>query len=252
MPTPVINDHWPPFQSPRRDQSKEIKNSQMKVLVAVDDRSTAVAATARWPGCSTTSSSPATGDGGEEEQVPRPDHEAAAPELVLVHAMEPLHHVMFPVGPGQVGGVRRGVDDGSGAGGAGGERAEPARQGEAGLRAARGGRGNVGVEGEPRKALCGAAKNAGAGLVVVGSRGLGAIKRAFLGSVSDYCAARTARAARSWSSSLLPTPATKTTAATARATVLMMDRHYIRKTSFRGRKRSRERDFFTIVAPAEC
>jgi hypothetical protein len=71
------------------------------VLVAVDDRSTAVAATARWPGCSTTSSSPATGDGGEEEQVPRPDHEAAAPELVLVHAMEPLHHVMFPVGPGQ-------------------------------------------------------------------------------------------------------------------------------------------------------
>jgi hypothetical protein len=41
-------------------------------------------------------------------------------------------------------------------------------------------------------------------------------------------------------------------AATARATELMMDRHYIRKTSFRGRKRSRERDFFTIVAPAEC
>lgn len=35
----------------------------------------------------------------------------------------------------------------------------------------------VAVEGEPREALCRAAEDAGAGLLVVGSRGLGAIKR---------------------------------------------------------------------------
>uniref|UniRef100_A0A0E0QZH8 UspA domain-containing protein n=1 Tax=Oryza rufipogon TaxID=4529 RepID=A0A0E0QZH8_ORYRU len=167
----------------------------MKVLVAVDDRSTAVAATARWPGCSTTSSSPATGDGGEEEQVPRPDHEAAAPELVLVHAMEPLHHVMFPVGPGQSvsrdgeANARLSQRWGWSAVYGAASMMEAVRAAQAenarnllvrarlvcerrGVAAA-----TVAVEGEPREALCRAAEDAGAGLLVVGSRGLGALKR---------------------------------------------------------------------------
>lgn len=67
----------------------------MKVLVAVDDSSGSHRALA-WVLDHLFFPAAATGDGGEEEQVPRP-----APELVLVHAMEPLHHVMFPVGPGQ-------------------------------------------------------------------------------------------------------------------------------------------------------
>jgi nucleotide-binding universal stress UspA family protein len=44
------------------------------------------------------------------------------------------------------------------------------------------------VEGEPRHVLCAAAEKHRADLLVVGSHGYGAIKRALLGSVSDYCA----------------------------------------------------------------
>ncbi|KAJ3673240.1 hypothetical protein LUZ60_006614 [Juncus effusus] len=44
------------------------------------------------------------------------------------------------------------------------------------------------VEGEPKDALCDAAEQVHADLLVVGSRGLGMLKRAFLGSVSDYVA----------------------------------------------------------------
>jgi nucleotide-binding universal stress UspA family protein len=42
------------------------------------------------------------------------------------------------------------------------------------------------VEGEPGPALCKVAQEVGAAAIVVGSRGRGGIKRAFLGSVSDY------------------------------------------------------------------
>ncbi|EMS45264.1 Universal stress protein A-like protein [Triticum urartu] len=44
------------------------------------------------------------------------------------------------------------------------------------------------MEGEARYVLCDAVDKHHADLLVVGSHGYGAIKRAFLGSVSDYCA----------------------------------------------------------------
>jgi len=44
------------------------------------------------------------------------------------------------------------------------------------------------VEGDARNVLCEAVERHGANILVVGSHGYGAIKRAVLGSVSDYCA----------------------------------------------------------------
>ncbi|OWM77964.1 universal stress protein PHOS34-like [Punica granatum] len=44
------------------------------------------------------------------------------------------------------------------------------------------------VEGDPRTVLCESTERHRASVLVVGSRGYGAIKRAVLGSVSDYCA----------------------------------------------------------------
>ncbi|KAG9445211.1 hypothetical protein H6P81_016551 [Aristolochia fimbriata] len=44
------------------------------------------------------------------------------------------------------------------------------------------------VEGEAKEMICTVAEKIHPDMAVVGSRGLGKIKRAFLGSVSDYCA----------------------------------------------------------------
>ncbi|GAU11221.1 hypothetical protein TSUD_342110, partial [Trifolium subterraneum] len=44
------------------------------------------------------------------------------------------------------------------------------------------------VEGDARNVLCDAVEKHHASILVLGSHGYGAIKRAVLGSVSDYCA----------------------------------------------------------------
>ncbi|WJX11349.1 hypothetical protein P8452_01973 [Trifolium repens] len=44
------------------------------------------------------------------------------------------------------------------------------------------------LNGDPREMICQAAEQMQVDLLIMGSRGLGRLKRAFLGSVSDYCA----------------------------------------------------------------
>ncbi|TKY53215.1 Universal stress protein A protein [Spatholobus suberectus] len=44
------------------------------------------------------------------------------------------------------------------------------------------------LNGDPREMICEAAEQMQVNLLVMGSRGLGALKRTFLGSVSDHCA----------------------------------------------------------------
>ncbi|CAA7395135.1 unnamed protein product [Spirodela intermedia] len=44
------------------------------------------------------------------------------------------------------------------------------------------------MEGDPKEMICQAVEQVHPDLLLVGSRGLGKLKRAFLGSVSDYCA----------------------------------------------------------------
>jgi len=64
----------------------------MKVLVAVDDSDFSRHALA-WVLDHLFFPSPAAAD-------QPPAAEPRRPELVLVHALEPLRHVMYPVGPG--------------------------------------------------------------------------------------------------------------------------------------------------------
>ncbi|CAN6439950.1 unnamed protein product [Victoria cruziana] len=105
--------------------------------------------------------------------------------LVIVHAIQPFQQYFFPAGPGVyvtpvvIQSVKRGQEQNS------------ARL--LGRALALCNEKNVTaetmtIEGDPKEMICQVAEQVHADLVIVGSRGLGMIKRAVLGSVSDYVA----------------------------------------------------------------
>ncbi|XP_077226134.1 uncharacterized protein LOC143859297 [Tasmannia lanceolata] len=115
----------------------------------------------------------------EEEQV------CVEKTLTILHVQQPFQHYMFPAGPAVyatsavVDSVRKSQEQNS------------ALLLSRALEMCKGKPikvESVIVDGEPKDMICEVAERIHADLVVVGSRGLSKIKRAFLGSVSDYCA----------------------------------------------------------------
>ncbi|XP_074575573.1 universal stress protein A-like protein [Curcuma longa] len=112
---------------------------------------------------------------------------AALGKLILLHAQQPLQHFMHPVGPSIYAtsslfeSVRKAQEENSRHLL---ERAAQLCSSKAQLVKTE----TVIAEGDPKETICHVAEQMDVDLLVVGSRGLSKIKRAILGSVSDYCA----------------------------------------------------------------
>ncbi|CAE5966925.1 unnamed protein product [Arabidopsis arenosa] len=116
--------------------------------------------------------------------------EAESGMLTVVHVQSPFHHfAAFPAGPGgatavyasstMIESVRKAQQETSAALLSRALQMCRAKQ----IRTE-----TLVLEGEAKEMICEAVEQMHVDLLVVGSRGLGKIKRAFLGSVSDYCA----------------------------------------------------------------
>ncbi|XP_044508119.1 universal stress protein A-like protein [Mangifera indica] len=109
-------------------------------------------------------------------------------KLTIVHVQHPFQHFLFPAGPGaatsyatpsMVESVRKAQEENSAA-----LLSRALQMCYHKLVKAE----TLILEGDPKDMICQAAEQMHIDLLVLGSRGLGKIKRAFLGSVSDYCA----------------------------------------------------------------
>ncbi|PWA39061.1 adenine nucleotide alpha hydrolases-like superfamily protein [Artemisia annua] len=118
-----------------------------------------------------------------EEVDPEPDPEQGM--VTLVHAIEPFERYTFPAEPSMytsasmVESVRKAQHQNA---------VELLSRAFQICRKAKIKAETLILEGDTKEMLCQAVEEMHFDLLVVGSRGLGAIKRAFLGSVSDFCA----------------------------------------------------------------
>ncbi|KAG2686819.1 hypothetical protein I3843_09G025500 [Carya illinoinensis] len=110
-------------------------------------------------------------------------------KVVLVHVQQPFHQYVFPAGPGGgaalyttsavVESVRKAQEENTTA-----LLSRALQMCKDKMAKAE----TLVLDGDSKDMICQAAEQMQVDLLVVGSRGLGKIKRAFLGSVSDYCA----------------------------------------------------------------
>ncbi|KAJ4978870.1 hypothetical protein NE237_009650 [Protea cynaroides] len=160
----------------------EVEKKQMKVMVAIDESEGSFHAL-KWvlDHLFFLPSSSSAGEAAEAE--PTQNHEQGM--LILLHVQQPLVNYFVPAGPGiyaapvMMESVKKAQEQNSAALLARASKLCKERQVKAEAMI---------VNGEPKEMICQAAEQIHPTLLVVGSRGLGMIKRAFLGSVSDYCA----------------------------------------------------------------
>ncbi|XP_056171287.1 universal stress protein A-like protein [Syzygium oleosum] len=156
----------------------ERKSSKRKVMVAVDESEGSFYAL-RW-----------TLDHLVRRSSPAPaaDEEEEVEMITLVHVQQPFQHYPIPAGPGGTAFYATPSVV---------ESARKAQEENSALILSRAlhmcKESMVKAEtliliGDPKDTICQATEQMHMDLLVVGSRGLGKIKRAFLGSVSDYCA----------------------------------------------------------------
>ncbi|KAF8022943.1 hypothetical protein BT93_F0456 [Corymbia citriodora subsp. variegata] len=155
-----------------------VRKSKMKVMVAVDESEGSFYALRWMLDHMVRRSSPALATDGDDE----------VEMITLVHVQQPFQHYAFPAGPGGaafyaassvVESVRKAQEENS------------ALILSRALHMCK--ESTVKAEtliliGDPKDMICQATEQMHTDLLVVGSRGLGKIKRALIGSVSDYCA----------------------------------------------------------------
>ncbi|KAL6141591.1 hypothetical protein ACLB2K_059879 [Fragaria x ananassa] len=114
--------------------------------------------------------------------------EAEAAMVTLVHVTQPFQHIVYPLGPAGatyyvsasvMESVKKAQDESSAAILSRALQICKDRMVKAEA---------VHLTGDPKDMICQATEKMHVDLLVVGSRGLGMVKRAFLGSVSNYCA----------------------------------------------------------------
>ncbi|KAL9428285.1 hypothetical protein AB3S75_030302 [Citrus x aurantiifolia] len=162
-----------------KEEGEEMKGkNEMKVMVALDESGESFYAL-KWALDNlfgiTGAVTPGTSDRG-------------AGTVTLVHVQQPFQHFVFPAGPGGAAfyatssveqSIRKAQEENSAA------LLSRALQicKDKNVKAE-----TLVLTGDPKDMICQAAEQMHMDLLVVGSRGLGKIKRALLGSVSDYCA----------------------------------------------------------------
>ncbi|XP_021682313.2 universal stress protein A-like protein [Hevea brasiliensis] len=160
----------------KAEEQEQKQGQKMRVMVAVDESEESFYAL-QWTLDNLSNGITATNEPTMESGM-----------LCLVHVQQPFHPAVYPLGPGGAAfytppavmeSVKKGQEGNSVAIVSRGAKmcSEKMIKSETLI-----------LEGDPKDMICQAIEQMHVDLLVVGSRGLGKIKRAFLGSVSDYCA----------------------------------------------------------------